>query len=296
MKQRGLAPLVIIILIALAVGGYLLYQKQLKPAVISQPSPTPTPVASDQFADWKTYTNAQAGFQIRYPSFYQLIKEDSNSASFGFKDTVGNGPFEYLVITKDLLIDYRSLVVCTNTTNNPDIVADKLPCLTENISDANIDGIPAKSLYFTQGVDSNFHVVQTTTKPFIQAKMNVSGGGLERDFNKILSTFKFLDQNQISSISPDGSYIVTEQTVGDKQNITIKDKQGNIIVGDLITNNEKEIGYNVKFKCMCGTSFKKWINNSAFSIRIVNGGGEEYEYLVDAKTGKVNESSFKRVK
>lgn len=60
--------------------------------------------------------------------------------------------------------------------------------------------------------------------------------------------------------------------------------------------NSKEIGYNVKFKCMCGTSFREWINDSPFSIRIVNGGGEEYEYLVDAKTGKVDESSFKRIK
>lgn len=41
-KQKGLAPLVIIILIALALGGYLLYQKQFKPAVIPQSSPIPT--------------------------------------------------------------------------------------------------------------------------------------------------------------------------------------------------------------------------------------------------------------
>jgi len=46
--SKGFAPILIVILIALAIGGYLLYQKQTKPFPVSQPSPSPvtTPVAS----------------------------------------------------------------------------------------------------------------------------------------------------------------------------------------------------------------------------------------------------------
>lgn len=98
------------------------------------------------------------------------------------------------------------------------------------------------------------------------------------------------------TISPGGSYIVTEQFSADTRWIIVKDKQGNIITDDLITKNYKEIGYNEKFMCQCGTKFKQWIDDISFSISIINGAGEEYEYLVDAKTGKVGEDSFKKIK
>lgn len=42
MSQKGLAPILIVVLIAvLAVGGYLVYQQQFKPVPVSQPSPSP---------------------------------------------------------------------------------------------------------------------------------------------------------------------------------------------------------------------------------------------------------------
>lgn len=66
-KQKGLAPLLIIILIALALGGYLLYQKQTK--LIATPQPVASTVASSSadISDWKTYTNTKYGFEIKYP-------------------------------------------------------------------------------------------------------------------------------------------------------------------------------------------------------------------------------------
>ncbi len=102
--------------------------------------------------------------------------------------------------------------------------------------------------------------------------------------------------NTVQKSSPDGSFIVTQESLGDHQIISIKDQRGNVILDDLLLKNAKEIGYNVKFRCQCGTHFKTWVDNSHFTITILNGGGEEYEYLVDAKTGKVDESTFKRIK
>lgn len=69
-ESKGLAPLVIIILIALAVGGYLLYQKQLKPAV-PQPSvnpvASPVPTGAGETTNWETYTNEKCKFSLQYP-------------------------------------------------------------------------------------------------------------------------------------------------------------------------------------------------------------------------------------
>lgn len=77
MSQKGLAPILIVILIAAAVGGYFIYQKQIKPVVVpqqtAQPSSTnasPAPTGVGEIANWKTYTNTKVGFQIKYPPRY----------------------------------------------------------------------------------------------------------------------------------------------------------------------------------------------------------------------------------
>lgn len=69
-KQKGLAPILIVLFIALGIGGYLIYQKQPKPVSISQPSSNP--VTSDETANWKVYTSSQYGFSIKYPATMTL--------------------------------------------------------------------------------------------------------------------------------------------------------------------------------------------------------------------------------
>lgn len=39
------------------------------------------------------------------------------------------------------------------------------------------------------------HIVHTTAKPFVEARADIIGGGLDNDFLQILSTFKFLDSD-----------------------------------------------------------------------------------------------------
>lgn len=78
-KQKGLAPILIVFLIALTVGGYLLYQKQTKPAVVLQPvtqplsSPVTSPTATNsaEMANWKTYTDAH-GLSFEYPEDWSV--------------------------------------------------------------------------------------------------------------------------------------------------------------------------------------------------------------------------------
>ena len=105
--------------------------------------------------------------------------------------------------------------------------------------------------------------------------------------SKIIST---------SYTSPDGSFTVAEEWLGDNNVISITDEKGAILMDDLVAKNGQEIGMNKKYGCMCGVSFKGWISNSLFAIKIVNGAGEEYEFIVEAANGKVDESTFKRIK
>lgn len=70
-KQKGLAPLLIVVIIALAVSGYLIYQKKATsnpiPTPLPQQTPQPSPSPADETANWKTYTNAKLGYSFKYP-------------------------------------------------------------------------------------------------------------------------------------------------------------------------------------------------------------------------------------
>lgn len=81
--QKGFAPLVIIILIALALGGYLVYQKQFKSVVVPQPAsqPSPVPAISDDITNWKTYINSEYKYQLQYPKNW-------NSSVGKFSDSI----------------------------------------------------------------------------------------------------------------------------------------------------------------------------------------------------------------
>lgn len=69
--QKGFAPILIVLLIALAIGGYLTYQKQIKSTPLPQPSPssitTSVASSSDETTNWKTYTNDMFNFSFKYP-------------------------------------------------------------------------------------------------------------------------------------------------------------------------------------------------------------------------------------
>lgn len=99
----------------------------------------------------------------------------------------------------------------------------------------------------------------------------------------------------MNNVSPDGNYTVTEKIEGDYNTITVSDSKGTIIVSDLVKNNMNEIGMGKKFSCPCGVQFGGWINKNIFIINIPNSIGEEYEYEVNAATGKVDEMSLRRI-
>lgn len=86
MREKGLAPIVIIILVALGVGGYLIYQNQTKvtsqPQSVIQPSPqpteptdatstnslpSPTTAKPANKSGWKSYNDSKIGFSYQLP-------------------------------------------------------------------------------------------------------------------------------------------------------------------------------------------------------------------------------------
>lgn len=82
MKQKGLIPIVIILLIAiLVVGGYLIYKLPRTGVTPSTPQPTQlTSVLipknestnSAEITNWKTYTNNTYKYSFKYPETWQI--------------------------------------------------------------------------------------------------------------------------------------------------------------------------------------------------------------------------------
>lgn len=76
-RQKGIAPILIVLLIAAAVGGYLIYQKQTKTAIMpstlvrTSPNPVASSVAtsSAETTNWKTYrAPGYIGIKVKYPA------------------------------------------------------------------------------------------------------------------------------------------------------------------------------------------------------------------------------------
>jgi hypothetical protein len=76
MKQKGFAPIIILVLIALAVVGYFGYKNYWpKPQTLVINSPVPS-ATTDPTANWKTISNTFLGINIKYPQ--NLLSDQSD--------------------------------------------------------------------------------------------------------------------------------------------------------------------------------------------------------------------------
>lgn len=173
------------------------------PAITAQP-PAPPPVPSEpttdasrepnttDTTDWKTYTNKNLGIEFMYPDGFSVIKESDNVIELGAPYVLGQPISTFLTLKFDRsqFIDYKKYKLCSAYTN---LKVDEYPpnCLSKEARNILLDQIEAKSFYLDMGVDNKYHVVQTQEAPYIELKMYISGGGLDKRFQTLLSTFKF---------------------------------------------------------------------------------------------------------
>lgn len=119
LRQKGLAPILIIVLIAAAIGGYLIYsgkinlpQKQVTQTSKSDVNPAVTGdeetvyTESDRSANWKTYTNNKYNYSIFYPKDAQVIPEGD------FKIFIKGKNYPYgTYVTVDILDNPKGLIL-----------------------------------------------------------------------------------------------------------------------------------------------------------------------------------------
>lgn len=140
--------------------------------------------------NWKTYID-DLGFSFSYPDNYTYSNEIVNGVQdpsrIDFETT--SGTWLTLIRKNPTQYDFNNLCGSQTTV---------FPCIQISgwgqqapINDITLDGKAAKSFYIesTNGPDNDYHIV-TISNPSVELRMYVSGGGLDKTFQQILSTFK----------------------------------------------------------------------------------------------------------
>lgn len=189
---------VVILLVLVGVGGLFLGkslngpQKSTQPAAYSLPTQIPTPTP-DPTANWKTYSNTLAKFEIKYPAewkektsptsglpvFYSVDEKEVLFYNFGPKggmsmgDTIDNFcKGRHMKEIRRLFLDNFPAVYCQDPTLEPNRIFNQV---------------------LVQKDDFQIEINGDFVKEDSENSLKI--------YNQILSTFKFLDQNQTSDIT-----------------------------------------------------------------------------------------------
>lgn len=217
-KQKGQLTIFILVgilvLAGVAGGAYFLGKSgQSKPGqTVSQSQPTPQPTSGpqashipDPTANWKTYTNAKVGFQVKYPPRYpkpalpsgaptsSTIYADENSEGniiFGEKstDSFSIFVFPFTGTLDELLITQQAKY--TRPYNG--LPPDNFVTTTREV---RIDGV--KALWKISSYKEGAFAQEKHNNIFFTNKnygfiLNTWPDYNEKELNQILSTFRFI--------------------------------------------------------------------------------------------------------
>lgn len=178
------------------------YISVIKNSVMKKPTApainTVTPSSMDETANWKTYTNAKLGFELKYPSAYKITEQSQNKILVVNATDVFDA--FWISSAKDKsFININTLKTCKTVyeeyKQNPSMTGGPI-CIDERGNFGIVGKEPvtklgnndAKEFYVTftgQGSVATTRIIQTINPPFIQ----ISSIGKNTD--QILSTFKF---------------------------------------------------------------------------------------------------------
>lgn len=184
--EAGFAPILIVVIIAALVGGFLIYQNQTKPVLPVKQVVQPLPKV-DETANWKTYSNTKSGFELKYPQNWIIITSEekglvywTDGGSLGERDKILTLEWEVPGVYKDRDSRCDIQKTCDKITE----VSTKDGQVIFSIWQANSKFKP----YSTGSFSFAF-----LDKPSTSLYPEFTGNSIPlKQFDQILSTFKFL--------------------------------------------------------------------------------------------------------
>lgn len=192
MNSKGFAPIIIVLVVAMALafgGGVFYYAKK---HAASQPST----LTQDTTTGWKTYRNEQYGFEFKYPSDSTVTVENTTQQSLDSCGTICNPQANFSSLAVHIRTGGQEIVLDANT------LKEGVPSDTKE-TDLNFNGFEIKKMkgFFGNGVRPDMPGVYYTFTGGINHSYGSSdnffsillipGNSLEQITDQILSTFKF---------------------------------------------------------------------------------------------------------
>lgn len=206
MKQKGFAPIIILVLIVLGVLGYFVYQNYLAPKGSALGPYTPLKssnynISTNESEKLSTYNNSKFNFLFKYPNnwkFTEKVDESyipRNGEGFSFDIDPGGTSLDVAVLDLNRPdARYKSL---------DDFAKEDSGGRGDMVTNITIDGLQGKSYY--QPEDPGSVTPSTTIYLFNKSKNYIlvfrfvdptmgHDNTFKKEFDQLLSTFKFLDK------------------------------------------------------------------------------------------------------
>ncbi|OGG04858.1 hypothetical protein A2Z33_06165 [Candidatus Gottesmanbacteria bacterium RBG_16_52_11] len=211
MRQKGFAPIIIIILAVLVAIVYFLYKSYgIKPQKLIVTFPNAVPAEFD-VTDWKTFKSAKGGFEFKYRPDLKVSENTSNegvlinNSTTNFHDDYELFFHTTITLTENngLSLEQFALTLCGDEKKADKLLKqDNMPCRegiinnTEVYSNNEIKGI---KFYYNSYENTYLAIIfpsKDISKYLLLLSATETGGdgptamGL-RTIDQILSTFKF---------------------------------------------------------------------------------------------------------
>ena len=273
MNQKG-NVLLIVLIIAAAIGGYLIYSGKFlnKPEVI-YPQQTTQPSPSDETANWKTYTYPEFSFKLprnwKIDKSSQVWKTDNSSNYLQFTNyavpAIGRG------FNPELDKGKLKLEIIGDKTNQSieNYFAKSLE--GSGIKDWNeekltVGGQPAIRIRTNQPGFNKVYIKDLTQTTLIIISFNLDFGNFSDLSNQILSTFKFLDQNKAADVSLAKD---REMPSDIQKTLPTKSLDGKDIVSFYISDNTDYLVFETFVKeAGAGNEYDLWLLNRITKVQL----------------------------
>lgn len=194
MNRHGFANLPIIIIalaVIAAVGGYLIVMnRRLVPPWPPQAQTPTSTVSGVDISDWQTYRNAQYGFEVKYPSYYDVIYESSSTLIFdSFRNDFSVGFAESVAGRKFGLLPHIYINVLKNTLAVKLILKSRYPNMTETPFSAGNNIFTFLNLGPFPTIASNIYLIEYGGFTYL---ITTDLPPESNEKKEILSTFKFI--------------------------------------------------------------------------------------------------------